>query len=303
MREAREQEAIGPAPFHRFVSPAGGVWTEFYRRGAAYLLRFPGYADFDVSADGTAVVCHPAIDTDLATAEHLYINQVLPLALSQQGRLAFHASAVTVPGGAVAFLGQTGMGKSTLAAAFARTGGSFLTDDGLLLRASGDDYLVLPNHPSIRLWDDSHQALIEDDAALAPAVSFTSKSRVLAGDGMPYCNEPTRLLAAFVLDSPASGGIVIRRAALAASVMSWIKNSFVMDVEDRVSLTRHFHNATVVSGVVPTYYLDYPRRFDLLPSVQAAIVSHVSQGEERKKNDGFREDSDGSRSRDVSPGG
>lgn len=295
IREARAQEACATPPFHQFVSPDGGVWTEFHRRGAEYLLRFPGYADFEVSADGTSVVCHPTSETDLATAEHLYINQVLPLALSRQGRLAFHASAVVVDGGSVAFLGKTGLGKSTLAAAFARTGGSFLTDDGLLLRPSGDDYLVLPNHPSIRLWDDSHQALIEDDAALAlaPAVSFTSKSRVLAGDGLPYCNEPRRLLAAFVLDVPASEDIVIRRASLAASVMSWIRNSFVMDVEDRASLTQHFQNATVIGQAVPTYFLDYPRRFDLLPNVQAAILRHVSEGAREGRGHGLRENAGG----------
>jgi hypothetical protein len=207
----RRQAACETPPFHESVSAAGVVWTEFHRRGAAYLLRFPGFADFDVSAGGTEVVCHPSPGADHATTEHLYLNQVLPLALSRQGRLAFHGSAVKVQDGIVAFLGRTGTGKSTLAARFARTGASFVTDDGLLLAREGEGYFVLPQHPSIRLWRDSHQALIDDDGslALAPPVSFTSKARVLAGDGLPHCNETLKLLAAFVLDVPACPGATV----------------------------------------------------------------------------------------------
>ncbi len=286
LMEDRLQEAFGTPPFHQFVSPNGVVWTEFHRRGAAYLLRFPGFADFDVSADGTQVLCHPSPGTDHGTAEHLYINQVLPLALSRQGRLAFHASAVTVPGGTVAFMGKTGMGKSTLAAGFARGGARFLTDDGLLLVASDDGYLVLPNHPSIRLWDDSHEALIEDDAALAPPVSFSTKARVLAGDGLPYCDEPQRLLAAFILDVPAQPDIDIRRASVAEALLGWIKNSFVLDVEDPTMLTQHFQNAAEVGGAVPTYHLDYPRRFERLPDVQAAILRHLAEQPREEARDG-----------------
>ena len=72
------------------------------------LLRFPGLADFAVSADGKDVVAYPAEDCDEVTIEHLYVNQLVPLALSRQGQPTFHASAVTVPGGAVAFLARTG---------------------------------------------------------------------------------------------------------------------------------------------------------------------------------------------------
>jgi len=42
-------------PFHRYTFENGTVWTEFYRTTTGYLLRFPGLADFEVSADGDAV--------------------------------------------------------------------------------------------------------------------------------------------------------------------------------------------------------------------------------------------------------
>ena len=300
--EERPQKPIDTPAFHQFVWPSGVVWTEFHRRGAAYVLRFPGLADFDVSADGTAVACSPTPGTDPVTIEHLYINQVLPLALSRQGRLAFHASAVTVPGGAVAFLGRTGLGKSTLATQFARSGASFLTDDGLLLAPSADGYVVQPSHPSIRLWDDSHQALLDAGVTAAPSVSFTSKSRFLAGDGLLYCDEPQPLLAAYVLDDPASGDIVIRRTSMSEAVMGWLRNSFLLDVEDPAMLAQHFQHATAVAQAIPTYHLDYPRLYERLADVQAAILGHLNREREARRN-GFSNEDGNSRAGDVAAGG
>ncbi|MBK8358824.1 MAG: hypothetical protein IPL15_07500 [Comamonadaceae bacterium] len=134
-----------------------------------------------------------------ATVEHLYLNQVLPLALSRQGKLVLHGSAVDIGGQGVAFLGESGRGKSTLAASFATEGTRFLTDDGLLLEWVSDQCMILPSHPSIRLWEDSQDALVSDSATVAPAVSFTTKSRFLAGPGIPFCDEAWPLQRVFFL--------------------------------------------------------------------------------------------------------
>ena len=171
---AKPQHPMPEPPFHEYLNDDGTVWTEFYRQEENYLLRFPDLADFNISADGTEVTAHPMTDCDANTVEHLYINQIVPLALSRQGRPAFHASVVTVPGGAVAFLGQSGAGKSTLAASFALDGAAFLTDDALLIEEVDGACKVLPSHASVRLWDDSVDALIGDDILRAGEISIHS---------------------------------------------------------------------------------------------------------------------------------
>ena len=155
VRTPRLQEQLRGEPFHEWTFPSGTIWTAFYRMDAAYLLRFPDLADFQVSADGLNVTCFPAPHVSDTTIEHLYLNQVLPLALSRLGKLVFHGSAVEVAGGAIAFVAASGQGKSTLAASFATGGYRFLADDGLVLEPIGGGYHVLPSHPSIRLWEDS----------------------------------------------------------------------------------------------------------------------------------------------------
>ncbi len=275
-KPGREQRAIDKTPFQLYELDDGSVWTEFYRLESRYLLRFPDLADFEVSADGTEVIVYPALDVDDSTVEHLYINQLVPLALSRQGRPAFHASVVTVRGGAVAFLGKTEAGKSTLAASFALNGAAFLTDDALLVEESGNVCWAMPSHPSIRLWEDSKEELIETQAAQAAPISYSSKARLLAGEALNYCNEKQRLLAAFVLEHDEKTAIAIRTLTGLDRYMGWLSNSFLLDIEDHDLLASHFEWTHRISDAVPTFALNYPRDYGILPVVRDTINQHVA---------------------------
>jgi hypothetical protein len=274
VRASRLQERLRTKPFHQWTLPSGRLWLLFYRIDAFYLLRFPDLADFQVSADGLSVTCFPAPDVSQTTTEHLFLNQVLPLALSRLGNLAFHASAVEVAGGAVAFVAASGQGKSTLAASFATGGYRFFTDDGLVLEPVIDGYHVLPSHPSIRLWEDSRQMLIDRDAATAPPLHFTPKVRFLAGVGLVHCNEPRPLLRSYFLGDGRAQQITFRRLSGSEPLVAWIKHSFLLDVEDPAMLGPHFDRVAELANRIPCYYLDYPRRFEDLGCLRDAIVAH-----------------------------
>ncbi len=277
---ARTQATLDAEPFHLYTFEDGTVWTEFYRSGEGYLLRFPELADFEVSADGTEVIAHPAAATDEATVEHLYINQLVPLALSRQGRPAYHASVVTVPGGAVAFLGKTGMGKSTLAASFALRDAEFLTDDALLIEENESGCRAMPSHASLRLWDDSVEALVDERTAKASAINYSSKARLLAGEALAYCEEPQTLLAAYVLERQGTQDVSIRELSGLDRYMAWLGNSFLLDIEDHDLLSQHFEWTHRISGTVPTFSLDYPRDYGMLPDVRHAVRQHLTNTED-----------------------
>jgi hypothetical protein len=274
--EERPQEVMDVTPFHRFEFPDGTVWTEFYRSGLNYLLRFPGLVDFEVSADGTRVAAYPAAGSDETTVEHLYINQVAPLAMSRQGVPAFHASVVTVPGGAVAFLGKAGMGKSTLAASFALNEAEFLTDDSLVIEETGDGCLALPSHPSLRLWEDSLEALIDARIRQAAAINYSTKARLLAGEALAYRAKPQLLLAAFVLEQGDVSRVTLRELAGAERYLAWVNNSFLLDVEDQLLLAQHFDWTCRISETIPTYALDYPRKYGMLAEVRDLVRQRVA---------------------------
>jgi len=269
------QAPLGGVPFHTWAFPDGTPWIAFYRTHAGYLLRFPELADFEVSADGLRVICAPALNVSHATAQHLYLNQVLPLVLSKLGKLVFHASAVEVMGSAIAFVAEAGRGKSTLAASFAVGGFRFLTDDGLVVEHTADGYQVLPSHPSIRLWADSEEALIAPGARTAPALSFTSKSRLLAGDGIRFCDQPRLLRRVYFLGDGSADTLTFEHLRPAEALVEWVKHSFLLDVEEKPRLASHFDQVARLANQPIHYRMDYPRRFDDLALVRQVIVKQV----------------------------
>ena len=273
--EARWQTPLGTKPFHAWTFPDGTCWTEFYRTGGGYLLRFPELADFQVFADGLEVTCFPAPEVSEATSQQLYLNQVLPLVLSKLGKLVFHASAVEVAGGSVAFAAESGRGKSTLAASFAVSGHRFLTDDGLVVETAAQGFEVLPSHPSIRLWGDSEQALIAPGTETAPALAFTPKSRFLAGEEIRFCDQPRPLRRVYFLGDGSAVAPVFQRLSPAEALVEWVKHSFLLDVEERPRLAVHFDQVAALANQPIHYRLDYPRRYEDLARVRQAILEHA----------------------------
>jgi hypothetical protein len=278
--DARKQAAVHTAPFHEWAFPDGTLWTQFYRTDTGYLLRFPDLADFEVSADGCAVRCWPAPSISEATVQHLYLNQVLPLVLSKLGKLVFHASAVEIDGVAVAFMGESGRGKSTLAASFATGGFRFLTDDGLMVEACGDGYRIMPSHPSIRLWQDSEAALIAPDTPTAPTLEFTSKSRFLAGETIPFCDSPRPLRRVYFLGDGSAPEVMFQRMRPAEALIELVKHSFLLDIEEREMLAAHFDELSSLANLPIYYRLDYPRRYEDLAAVRQAIIEHAKEESE-----------------------
>jgi hypothetical protein len=264
-------------PFHSWDFHDGTPWTRFYRTPTGFLLRFPNLADFKVSTDGHQVTCTPAPDVSAATVEHLYLNQVLPLALSKQGNLVFHGSAVEAAGAAIAFLAESGRGKSTLAATFAINGYRFLTDDGLVLERGDRGYIALPSHPSVRLWDDSHERLLGAEVAMAPALEYTSKARFLAGSKITHCDQPRPLLTAYFLGDGSTEEITFRRLSEVETLIEWAKHSFLLDVEDKALIGGYFDRIAALANHLVCYYLDYPRRYDDLSRLLEVVVMHANK--------------------------
>lgn len=273
--DPRPQLPMDGAPFHLWELPEGTPWIQFHRLEDGYLLRFPELADFHISSDGTFVICWPAAEVSHETIQHLYLNQVWPLALSRCGKLVFHASAVAIDGAATAFMGSSGQGKSTLAAEFATHGFPFLTDDGLRVESQGGSLQILPSHPSIRLWEDSQDALLRSGVEAAPSVQYTSKSRFLAGGDIAFCDQPKPLRRVFFLGDGTAEVPQFHRLRPGEALIELVKHSFLLDIEEKEMLATHFNElANMVNE--PIYYrLDYPRRYEDLAQVRQAIIEHM----------------------------
>jgi hypothetical protein len=273
----REQPARDPADaFRAWNAPDDTHWLLFFRSARGYLLRFPGLADFELSADGSHVDAWPAPGASAEMFDHLYLNQVVPLAISRQGKLVLHAAAVEIDGGAAVFAAPTGRGKSTLAASFALDGHRFLTDDGLQLEWNDNNGLMAtPSHPSVRLLRDSQNALLGDRMPIESARDHRDKARILAGPALPFCDQPRRVRAIYFLGAETPAVPAIVRLQPARALMALVSHSFLLDIEEREMLATHFAEISRIAQLPLHYDLNYSRHFDGLPQVRQAVTEHL----------------------------
>jgi hypothetical protein len=92
------------------------------------LLNIDGVARFLIQ-DGKEIIVERAAEGDDDSLRLFLLSSALGALLQQRGILTLHSSAIEVEGGCVGFLGSSGVGKSTLAAALLQRGYRLLTDD------------------------------------------------------------------------------------------------------------------------------------------------------------------------------
>ena len=257
--------------------PQGEVWFEFFQTQGGKLIRFPQLADFlfDPHALSAGIYATPTPETDWVSVEHLFHNNVVPMLLADRGALMLHGAAVDLGGFAVAFIGISGRGKSTLAASFAANGFPFLSDDSIRLEATDASYVAQPSYPSIRLWRDSDEAVLAGRAEKMRAVTFSDKARYAAGDEIPHAAEPTPLRAIYVLARDGVIATAIKPLGANEAMMEFVQHSFMLDIRSEHALGGHFDRMAALACKTPAYRLDYPRDYAQLPDVRATIISHA----------------------------
>ncbi len=236
--------------FATWPTPSGGQWLTFADAAGGYLLTFDTQAQFTVSVDAGHVAVRPFPGTPLTTLRHLLLNQVLPLVLSRRGRLVLHASAIGWHGQVAAFMGRSGAGKSTIAAACAARGAMVVTDDCLVVRRDGARWLATPCDAGVRLWPETLELLGWPRASGVGVAHYTDKRRI--GAAHPAVRFETRVLPlvrVFQLsaaDEPDGRGVLRGRRA----VMALASALFRLDVRDAEESRRQFDAISALAAEV-----------------------------------------------------
>jgi hypothetical protein len=123
---------------------------------------------------GREVTISLAPGADEATVRLYLVGRVMATLLYQRGLLVLHASAVEVNERAVAFMGHSCMGKSSVAAALQSRGCNFLADDVTALDFDSGQALAIPAFPQAKIDPDVARALghnVDSMVALHPEES------------------------------------------------------------------------------------------------------------------------------------
>lgn len=248
----------------------------FLPHGAIY-LRWPELADFTVSSDGCEIVCRVAEGASGESWQTYLLGPVFSFALLKNGIEALHATAIEVNGGAVGFLGGSGQGKSTLAAALLQRGHRLLTDDLLVLGEREGAFWAHPGPARIKLFPNQAHDLARDCGAGTSMNALTSKL-VLALRAKHFQKTAVPLRALYVLHSPEKkwrSAIRISTFRPRNAFLELLKRSFnrVFVTPDRIR--RQFELVTALATKVPIRRVSYPRDLANLPRLCDAVLADL----------------------------
>lgn len=238
-----------------------------------HLLRFYDNTEFCVDPEAGTVACNQPAS---GAVRHHLLDQVLPRLLNARGLLMVHGSAVLTPRGAIVFVGESGRGKSTLAAAFHRSGHTLLTDDcmHLSLEPTGG-VSCTPTYPSLRLWPDSADALA--DGASSVAMSDEGSKRRI------HISEPERsastapVVALCLLGAEEAGSVELTRIAPMNIAAGLISQCFRLDLGDAPANAAILDQSLAVIDRIPAVELRYPRNHSQLPLVQDDVLRWLAE--------------------------
>lgn len=246
--------------------------------GSTY-FRWPRQFEFLVSADGRTIAARPLAPGSPEGFHTYLLGQALSIALIRQGLDPLHATVVTVAGAGAAFLGDSGYGKSSLAAAFIGAGHRLLTDDLLILTEGASGFAAHPGPPRLKLYPRAARTLLPQ-ARGTPIMPTTPKLLVPLAR-RHVTRSAAQLQAIYVLMPPTPHRMVtrvtIRRLWQTQACLALIRNTFNPLVTDAGRLTRQFVQATRVAGRVPVKLISYPRTFGSLPAVRDAIIADLER--------------------------
>lgn len=242
--------------------------------GSTY-VRWNGMGEFLVRAGGQEIHCVREPGVSMESFQVYLLGQALSFALVKRGFEPLHGTAIVAEGEAIVLLGDSGFGKSTLAASFIDAGYTLLTDDLLLLRPVEGRLDAYPGPPRIKLYPEMAQQILGSTARGVPMNAETQKL-VIPLDLARSCFAPVRLRAIYVLSPPhkmlEQQQVCIEALPAREAFIALVSNTFNDVIADSSRLQRQVVETTRFLNAVPVRRLSYPRSLARLPEVRAAIL-------------------------------
>ncbi len=225
---------------------------------------------------GCEIIVDPAPRVEESILRTLLLGPILSVLLRQRGLLVLHASSFATKDAAVAFIGESGWGKSTLAEAFHAKGYSILTDDVMGLQLGTDQPLVLPSFPQVKLWPEAAASIGHAPESLAPLHSQTQKLVHRLTRGFLQTSLP--LMHIYVLDRPAENTyheiVPLQSQAAFVELVRHSRAVSLLNAPDFVS--SHFHQCASLVKNVPICRLKRKRSLAALPDLVKLVEEDLA---------------------------
>lgn len=224
---------------------------------------------------GKEIVVDPAPGADEMTLRFVLFGSVLALLLHQRQCLVLHANTVAVQGSAIAFLGNSGQGKSTMSATLYTAGHSFVADDVTAVHLGANGPIVYPSFPHTKLCPDTVAFLGDAVEALPRLQAWSDKCLRPAARGFSLAPVPLRRI--YVLTDGPQRQIEPLRPQEA--FMELVRHTYPT-VGQLLQLTgttvSHFRLCEKFTQGVSICRLKRPRSLEALPALARFVAEDVT---------------------------
>lgn len=225
-----------------------------------------------ISNDGlqvTILVKEDAKTSEIAGCLTLGLTSVITGAcLSLKNQVAIHANAVSINSQAIAFVGHSGKGKSTLSTYCASRGSGFVTDDVLVVNNQG---LTHPGNPRIKLYSHTADCLGLAGGKETEYKTFFEPEQL--GAKLHNTLVPLGIIYLLEEDSPK---IYSEKLSPSKAVFELLPHSYY--AYDLIKIHPELFDAYIdLTQQASVRKLYYPRDFSMLPQVYRFLVEEVAQ--------------------------
>ena len=209
-------------------------------------------------------------------------GQILGVCCHQRDLLVLHGSAVQIDGGAVVFLGPTGAGKSTTAAAFYGEGYPLLDDDIVVIETDGEQPTVAPGVPQLKLTPEMSDRFdidathVDDSQDVTEKTHYRTEPVDVGQSGVP-------LAACYILREGPTVSVepVTGRDALFDLVVNTYTSGLLDETERTATNFRHCSRVTTAASV---NLLSRPTDIGKLPELIEVVSEERADGANERQS-------------------
>lgn len=225
---------------------------------------------------GKEIDVHPAPGAEERLIRAFLLGACMSVLLQQRGDTVIHASAVSISGHGVAFVGEKGSGKSTLAAMMNKAGHRLVSDDTVVLKNGSGCLEMIPGFPGMKLWPDSVRTVLGYDPESLPRLFAGVEKREL-DSGVNMASHPIPLERIFLIRGGPKPEISRLRPqiALVTLLPHWYGARFGDVLLESLGFQTHLSQCANVVRKVPVLYLNRQHSLETLPDILNLIEDEV----------------------------
>jgi len=239
--------------------------------GEAY-FSYAGIGSFFIHK-GRQILIDPAPGVDQGSLRLFLLGNVLGTLAFLRGFLVLHGSAVAVNGRGLAFLGHSGEGKSTMAAALSDVY-PLIADDVLAIRTDEAAPLIFPAFPHLKLHPETAASLRFDPEKSSPRSPLEEKITPRVSEG--FSVDPLPLKRVYLLEK----GDVIELLPLSRpeAVIALLRYTYTLrSLKAGENQQLHFRHSARLAREVPFRRLIRPHDLQDLPEVVRMVVRDLEE--------------------------